>query len=457
MAKFQISVLNPKNGVKSLLDYDNMTSELNDAETGQPIGRRFEHPVRKVAPTVSKETPLGKVSPRVLKISLGLGCNYECEYCSQRFVPRAGETNKNDITPFLAGLDSWVTTPPEQIEFWGGEPFVYWKTLKPLAEALRAKFPDALLSTITNGSLLTLEINAWLDEMGFAVGMSHDGPGQWVRGPDPLADAEVRANILDLYRRLNPSGRVSFNAMMNKNNVSRAAVQAFFVELTGDPDVVIGEGSFVDAYDPGGLANSLQPEEFGAYRRQAFQEIRSGGAKNFINLSDKITGFVKSIETARPAKALSQKCGMDKTDAAAVDLRGNVLTCQNVSAASVAPNGEAHQIGHVSRFSEVKLNTTTHWSKRKECPECPVLQICQGACMFLQDELWSATCDNSYSDAIPVFTAAIEVLTGCIPLHIEGNIPDNRKNMFEPVAGHEVIRARKPFPVSVVSAPLASL
>jgi len=229
------------------------------------------------------------------------------------------------------------------------------------------------------------------------------------------------------------------------------------VELTGDPDVVIGEGTFVDAYDAGGLANSLQPEEFGAYRRQAFQEIRSGGAKNFINLSDKITGFVKSIETARPADSLGQKCGMDKTDATAVDLRGNVLTCQNVSAASVAPNGEAHQIGHVSRFSEVKLNTTTHWSKRKECPECPVLQICQGACMFLQDELWAATCDNSYSDAIPVFAAAIEVLTGCIPLHIEGNIPDNRKNMFEPVAGHEVIRVRKPFPIPVVSAPLASL
>lgn len=123
------------------------------------------------------------------------------------------------------------------------------KTLRPLAEALREKYPEAVFSIITNGSLLTLEINEWLDRMGFCVGLSHDGPGQHVRGPDPLADPEKREAILDLYRRLAASGRMSFNAMMNRNNVSRAAVAKFFVELTGDPNVRIGEGTFVDAYD----------------------------------------------------------------------------------------------------------------------------------------------------------------------------------------------------------------
>ena len=36
-----------------------------------------------------------------------------------------------------------------------------------------------------------------LDDMEFSVGISHDGPGQHVRGPDPLDDPEKRALIVE--------------------------------------------------------------------------------------------------------------------------------------------------------------------------------------------------------------------------------------------------------------------
>ena len=276
--------------------------------------------------------------------------------------------------------------------------------------------------------------------MGFCVGLSHDGPGQHVRGPDPLADPEKREAILDLYRRLAASGRMSFNAMMNRNNVSRAAVAKFFVELTGDPNVSIGEGTFVDAYDAGGVANSLTEDEFVPYRRLAFREIRTGQAANFGAIVERVAKFINSLRMGRPASSLGQKCGMDNPDNMAVDLRGNVLTCQNVSAASVAPNGQPHKIGHVSDFANIKLNTATHWSKRSECPSCPVLQICQGSCMFLEGELWERSCDNAYSDAIPVFAAGIEFLTGCVPIYIEGPQREDRKDIF----GHYAEAAPKP-------------
>lgn len=453
MAKFIVTAFNPANGQRVRLHYDSATSELI-RESGEPVVQAVEVAQSADAPAVSRQTPLGKTSPRVLKISLGLSCNYACEYCSQRFVARNEETNPEDVTGFMASLDSWVLSPPEAIEFWGGEPLVYIKTLRPLAEALRLKFPETRFSVITNGSLLNPQVNQWLDDLGFTVSISHDGPGHHVRGPDPLEDPLARQAILELYRRLAPQGRFSFNAMVNRSNQSRAAIQAFFAELTGDPDVMIGEGGLVDAYDDGGRALSLKPEDFHAFRRLAFQEIRLGKAGRISSVRDRTMSFVNSLRFKRPASSLGQKCGMDQTDSIAVDLKGNVLTCQNVSAAATAPNGESHRIGHISQMQDVALKTATHWSHRQECPGCPMLQICKGACMFLEGPLWDVSCDNAYSDALPIFAAGIEFLTGLVPVHIEGELCEERKDIF---GFSEQARAprdspTKPFPIAVVAA-----
>lgn len=426
--QFKVHVLNPANNAKAVLLYDNMTSQLvwdNGLPAANVTPREYDD-----APVVSYTTPGGKTVPKVLKVSLGLSCNYECNYCSQRFVPHAESTNPDDIEPFVALLTDALAQPPERIEFWGGEPFVYWKTLKPLAERLRSMYPDASFNIITNGSLLDTEKNEWLDSLGFSVGLSHDGPGYHARGADPLDDPEKKATIMDLWSRLQPKGRMSINAMMHARNRSRAAVQTWLQERFGR-DVGIGEGAFIDPYDEGGMAATFKDErDHIEYRQQAFKELRLGSATAFGIASDKITDFVRSITKARPASALGQKCGMDRADNLAVDLHGNVITCQNVSAAATAPNGQPHKIGHLSDLSSVQMKTSTHWSRRKDCPNCPVLQLCKGSCMFLEGPLWDSGCDAAYSDNIPFFAAAIEYMTGCIPYYIEGDFRQDRKDIF---------------------------
>ena len=141
--------------------------------------------------------------------------------------------------------------------------------------------------------------------------------------------------------------------------------------------------------------------------------------------------YINSISTERPAYSLGQKCGMDEIDTIAVDLRGNVLTCQNVSAASTSPSGNQHLIGHVSQMDKIKLNTSTHWSARKECVGCPVLQTCKGACMYLQGNLWDFACNNAYTDHVPFLAAAIESLTGYLPYYIEHeDLPEDRRDIW---------------------------
>ena len=192
MSQFRIKTQAP-DGSEPVLLYDNQTSSLT-WEDGRPVApvqpRQYGD-----ATVVSVDQPGLKGVIKTLKVSLGLSCNYECNYCSQRFVPHAESSNPGDIEPFVAQLTGALTQAPQRIEFWGGEPFVYWKTLKPLAERLRVLYPDADFNIITNGSLLDEEKNQWLDDLGFGVGISHDGPGYHARGADPLDDPDKRAAI----------------------------------------------------------------------------------------------------------------------------------------------------------------------------------------------------------------------------------------------------------------------
>lgn len=459
MARFNLHARN-RAGEAITLIYDNQTSELLASDltpwplpyvekawsAGQIEAISHIHPV-------SEQNPGRKEQPKVLKIQLGLSCNYSCDYCSQRFVPHASETAPGDVPAFLKLLDESLTQAPQRIEFWGGEPLVYIKTLRPLVESLRDRYPQAAFSIITNGSLLNPEINAWLDAMGFGVGISHDGPGQSARGPDPLEDEVSRTGILDLYQRLAPQGRISFNAMVHRTNTSREAIAKFFLQLTGDASLSIGEGAFVDPYDAGGLAHSLQSSSDAfAFRRQSLDEIRRGRIVHMDVARQRMQEWARSILEKRFAKGLGQKCGMDRPDQLAVDLKGRVLTCQNVSSVAVAPNGQPHHAGNLADLSSVALKTSTHWSKRMECPACPVLQACKGACMFLEGPLWQAACDNAYSDHTPFFVAAVEHLTGCAVYRIEGVdalLPAERMDVFGLAAGPEQEPARRVIPIGI--------
>ena len=441
MTAFTIHARRAADGVETTFTYDNQTSMLLRADGTPVIASR---PMQfGDAQIVSFNQPGRKGDIQTLKISLGLSCNYECGYCSQRFVPHAEQTNPGDVGPFVAQLTASLTAPPARIEFWGGEPFVYWKTLKPLAEALRVLYPAAHFNIITNGSLLDLEKNAWLEEIGFSVGLSHDGPGYHARGADPLDDPAQWAAIMDLWARLKPLGRMSVNAMMHRDNQSRAAVQAWLQARFGN-DVPIGEGAYIDPYDEGGMAAVLRdPAEHMLYRARAFTELRQGRVANFSIARQKIQGFIDSIRNQRPASSVGQKCGMDKADNLAVDLAGNVITCQNVSAAALAPNGQTHKIGHLSDLPSVQLKTATHWSQRRDCAACPVLQLCQGSCMFLEGPLWEAGCNSAYSDNVPFFAAAIEFLTGFTPYYIEGEFRDDRKDLFGRVRGVPAVKKKR--------------
>jgi uncharacterized protein len=434
MALFKLYFEGDEGKTRSIAYYDSELSSLR-WEDGRAVLKAL--PLDPSKPIKPARIEPGKKDIRVLKIQLGLNCNFECSYCNQKYVPRAEVSAKDAVDDFLRLLPSWFSGGKNglgsgvRVEFWGGEPFVYWKTLKPLAERIKQKYPSVKFSVITNGSLLDIEKNDWLVKMGFVVSISHDGPAQNARGPDPLKDPSSRFAILDLYSKLRPKNRISFNSMLHAGNTSREDIQRFFVEATGDPHVPIGEGMFIDPYDSGGLACSL-PDRLSEvnFSRSTYGEIRKGKATNFHGVAAKFEGFIDSLRQGTRLAEVAQKCGMDQPDNLAVDLHGNVLTCQNVSASATAPNGQSHKVGHVSDLNSVSVSTATHWSDRSECPNCPVIHLCKGACMFLQGDLWEAACNNAFADNIAIFAAAMESVTGSILVYIEGPQREDRKDIW---------------------------
>jgi len=432
---------------KKIFYYDNETNTLKD-ETGIVYESQQQANSKNQSPVVpfSKDVPLKKSrAVKLVKIQMGLSCNYACDYCSQKFVERPKETNPKDIENFMELFNELEFDEQRglKVEFWGGEPFVYWKTFKPLAEAIAKKFSDwkqpPKFSVITNGSLLTEDICAWLYAMGFSVAISHDGPGQHVRGPDPFDDPEVKKTVLEFYEVMSKEGRMSFNSMLNAKNTSRKLIHDWFVNFTQDPMVPLGEGGFVDAYDDDGLASSLQTKrDMFEFRRKAFADIfANDGYIGFGGIIQKIDGFTNAVLTHKHADYLGQKCGMDEEDTISFDLRGNVITCQNVSATEISKNGESHLGGNLSDFDNISINTATHWRNRQECSKCPVLHICQGACMFLEGDYWKASCNNAYSDAVPLFALSLEKITGYIPYLIKNTeLPLERQDIWGTMYEH---------------------
>jgi uncharacterized protein len=434
--KFKFYLENQKDNKELLLDYDNETSELRyengDIVIPQDIFRDFK-PFYKMNE--------GKRELSKIKIQLGLKCNYSCEYCSQRFVPRnpdddykhedEDEKTAEEISIFIKRFDKVTVGEKLHFEMWGGEPFLYFPKMKLVTEQLHEKYPEATFSVITNGSLINQEIIDFIQKYNFSVSISHDGVGQKTRGPDPLEDSEKKKWLFKLRNLLIPEQRISVNAMIHKDNDSRLEVQRWIRNNFGM--VPIGEGGTVDAYDEGGLTMSWKTnEEHINYRRKAFREIMSGDLIQFNKKDEKITGFINSLKAQNPSSSLLQKCGMDRPDTMAVDLNGNVTTCQNVTVSSNNPAGISHYIGTMDDLDNVNIKTGTHWSDREECPKCPVLHLCQGSCLFLSpgSEEWKASCENAYSDNVVWLAAALYEITGHILYKIEGPHPEYRHDIF---------------------------
>jgi uncharacterized protein len=419
-------------GEAVVLTYRPHQSELTDA-AGVPLLADAEACDHVDALPISPENPGRKsAAVRTLKIQLGLRCNYQCSYCNQASaIPDAAVTRTADADQFLAGLDEWLQGTPERIEFWGGEPLLYLAKLKRLVPPLRQRFPAAALSLVSNGSLLDEDVLDFIERWNLVVTVSHDGPGQPLRGPDPFSDPPRAKQLKDLWnRRAGTPGRVGVNVVFTPANADVGKTAEWIAQRLPGHDVGLHTEGAVAAYDEGALkgAANWTEDAYSLLHKSIVDGFSNGSVLRYASIHEKARDFVESLRTKRPASALGQKCGMDQADQLAVDLHGNVMTCQNTGAQG------KHRIGHVSRLDEVRLDTATHWSHRECCQHCPVLQLCKGSCMYLEDEFFAQSCENEYRYNQAILAGVLQSLTGLTLERISGDIRRPPRRRTIPIA-----------------------
>jgi uncharacterized protein len=411
--------------------------------------------------------------PTTLKITMGLKCNYACSYCNQAHQPHdpvGGPEDADELVRKMKQNFEFGTYDKFRLEFWGGEPMVYWKTLKPLAEKVRKVYPNAQFMMVTNGSLLDREKIDWFNRMGFSIGMSHDGPlHAQNRGPDPLDEPKAKDAVVYALKTMG-QGRFTFNCVLTRENVSIPAVRDFILQKLnrkdydyeyteiGQMELQVTTEELMLPYDDSGMAHSLQtPDEKKEILHNLFWETIQGTNEFSWTVNSKITSFFESLVYQRPAEVVGQKCGMDKEDNIAIDMKGNVTTCQNTSSLT------KHNLGNIEDFDNIRLTNSYHWSTRAECPSCPVVQLCQGACLFLEDQYWTQACENLFYYNLAILAGALFVMTdGLVLTRIEGD-----KIRFDDVKTLDIIdinfvksggtqkswKVRKPLNIPVVSVP----
>lgn len=401
--------------MKYKLEFENYSKETvighYEPMSGEMLlGEEFNEELflRPLNDLVANSTGKKSTNVDVLKIQLGLSCNYSCSYCLQSSeIDKAAKTKIDDAMSFIENLDSWLDGTPSRIEFWGGEPLLYLKKLNILVPALRNRFPDARLVIISNGSLLNDEVVDFLIDYDINFAISHDGPGQAARGPDPLFDPTVSSAIKRLLDERKE--KFSFNFMVGGHNKSLKSIVTFFRAMYGD-DVPLNVADIVTPYSSD-VADSeeMSDEELLSFSDELFYEMVDIGFEALpYDIHQRMNRFLKHINGERNLAGESSKCGMDTAEYLSCDLEGNVITCQNVGAVGV------HMAGKVDDMSSVNVTEIKHWSDRKACKDCIVLSICGGGCMYQSDTLFESACRAHFAYSMAVLRFFMFINTGLV-------------------------------------------
>lgn len=348
---------------------------------------------------------VGKHDIKKIKISLGFKCNYRCAYCWQhQFEREAVDATPTLIASFMSKLRKLDLSSCRRMDLWGGEPLVYWKTVKPLIEAIKSEYPDMDIAVQSNGSLLTKEIADFLIKHDIKYGISHDGPGftQNRDKVDPL-DTNRESIKYFCYKTYKTFGRMPwFSATLNKQNLDLDTIYPYFWSKLGQdtPFYIHIDSAVITATEEEYKQYAFTPEEQ--------QKFFASALKVYLNENHPLhNDFAKDLKTVlfRLVNKITpwqeDPCDMTGHRVLACNLRGDVLPCHSF------PN---QKIGTLDDLASVKLDSFVHWSRFERCKQCPILPICRGGRPCVSEENHKYICNSLITWRYPMLLAAWKIL-----------------------------------------------
>lgn len=401
--------------------YDNLSLEIYNEE-GIPVDLYTDPRCKNLKDRIrgNKQAdciPKRKEDIRNIRITLGYNCNFHCKYCLEhaaygnerrKTVPIHEDVEARAQRICKQVLDNFPNL--KDVVFWGGEPFVYFKTMKRIVEILKEVKPDLRFGTLSNGSLLNRKIADWMLENNVDLTISHDGHSFHVYRDDvdPLDNPTSRDAIIYLIQEFKKKGyRVPFNIVVTPENADLQKIIPFFEEKLGfTPEIQFESIVKLDRRTSEIITpfteetSKILLNNLFAYGTTATNEHAYRGVRNLVSYA-----MQHIVNRHLPTGG----CMIRDYNFAAVNMNGEVLLC----------HGDAKTYCKIEDIEKVPFPDVNVWGKRQACKDCPVLVTCLGACPCISLHDQEIQCKNLKLWASGIFVAAWKVLFDATIYRIE--------------------------------------
>jgi len=324
---------------------------------------------------------------------LGDGCNMSCAYCKAHLnstKSQMGVTYPSGAV--MAYLKNTIANEPTLINFYGGEPLLYFDVIKYIIDSINAKQDDVIWSTMTNGKSITPAMVEYFNKHKVTVNLSWDGEQtKTLRGYDVFADNAIKDYLLDIDDLWINSTLTSLTSPLEIANSHIPHLAEYQKRHGHSYGIHIGLATPTSANDP------LYQYDY----QKIYKEMQYIIAKGiFESLAKEPKDFSPIDCIARTLSFTFQKKARGTRDICLdMDIKGNFFLCP------------------FSRKTVDTLNTLDSYIiKAKElmiarhCTKnCPVHMICDGGCPQLKDTpLGIEGCELRRAYYMPM----IELVTG---------------------------------------------
>lgn len=321
-------------------------------------------------------------------LTLGIDCNFKCRYCLQTDnlttriqVKKMSSKVRKFIVDNTQKLQmKYGGTAKTHLRLWGGEPLLYWETIKEIVDDLGSDY--CTFSMMSNGKLLTKEKVNYLNDNNIAFTLSHDGKNTIsTRLEDVLEDDD----FINLFTSLRAYG---ISAVMSAFNSDYYEIWDYFDNKFAPYGikVPIHVDLIMDTWGMSSDLLDINVDQYSAmldtFMDRAYEYMAKGETDNreYVVLQpsiDRVKNLVK-LKNEEGFKHLTfPKCGANQA-VANIDLEGNFYICHNSS----------KKLGTVEDSYTVLLNKFKPYNKystSEKCLACPYIYLCTGGCFLIQE------------------------------------------------------------------------
>lgn len=281
-------------------------------------------------------------------IKLGSDCNLKCKYCHTEHFNCTFDKN---ILPILKNLNL------KRISFGGGEPLLYWNTIKEIVEYIGSSVNYKM---VTNGTLFTKEIIDFCNKYNFYIYISIDGlhttrdtsiPIKW----DLISKLKFSGTAVTFYKETsNYKNTIKYlNAIKEKYlSIHPTKFTSFpnFIHST-EKTGILSDKNLADLYVL--QLSSLLEEAFEIYNKRNIIVVLL--KKCFLSFY-----YRKNLNGIR--------CCRDTYIAILPD--GSILACPYLSS----------KVGDIFNLNEINWNNIKNNHIRESCKTCELFDICGNYC-----------------------------------------------------------------------------